>query len=477
MADDLPKIILDLSYEIDERINALTQFYKEKGYDDTIEIVNRLSMLYQLSNIKGFRKYIYEICMKTELPPYIKSILATTLFIQNKSDEFAFTCINEIYPKMGDVSTPYKIDFLKMLMESEKYQEICLKYFLDLIKTENMDCKYRFKTIQNLELENSKLSSFFKEQGFLYFMNDEKVEYLYRNLSAQSLCVNKSVSLDKSNYLNDVFTYLYNTASNELVDYNIRADASDMLLQYGNEEYKNKAKEIIEKLGFGTNKIQTLYNNAQNVHTKDIEESVKKGLEYLQNFKIKEGLTQEKVEQEILKLCNTENIHRITLALNRISLDRALYSSFSCTLSHILLQVWSFIIGHEHEEEMKKRLLEELSDTADTCSSGFVSRLVNTLSNFCDFSITISWSTQIASNLNGRLNALIRDMDDLKKQELILTEMASPSLERKNFLRFFRNNISDIREEMYHEFKSYITDVDFDLYFRSAVLAYETGEV
>lgn len=471
MADDLPKIILDLSYEIDERINALTQFYKEKGYDDTIEIINRLSMLYQLSNIKGFRKYIYEICMKTELPPYIKSILATTLFIQNKSDEFAFICINEIYPKMSDVSTPYKIDFLKMLMESEKYQEICLTYFLDLLNTENMDCKYRFKTIQNLELENNKLCSFFKEQGFLSFMKNEKVEYLYKNLSAQSLCVNKTA------YNEDVFTYLYNTASNDTIDYNIRADASDMLLQYGNEEYKNKAKEIIEKLGTDTNKIKTLYNNAQNVHTKDIEESVKKGLEYLQNFKVKEGLTQEKIEQDILKLCNDENRHRITLALNRISLDRALYSSFSCTLSHILLQVWSFITGHEHEEEMKKRLLEELNDTADTCSSGFVSRLVNTLSNFCDFSITISWSTQIASNLNGRLNALIRDMDDLKKQELILTEMASPSLERKNFLRFFRNNISDIREEMYHEFKSYITDVDFDLYFRSAVLAYETGEV
>ena len=32
-----------------------------------------------------------------------------------------------------------------------------------------------------------------------------------------------------------------------------------------------------------------------------------------------------------------------------------------------------------------------------------------------------------------------------------------------------------IRDELYSEFKLYITDTDFDLYFRSAISSYETG--
>ena len=44
---------------------------------------------------------------------------------------------------------------------------------------------------------------------------------------------------------------------------------------------------------------------------------------------------------------------------------------------------------------------------------------------------------------------------------------------RGNFLKFFRKNISFIREEMYLEFKDDITSPDFDLYFRKAISHYE----
>ena len=46
---------------------------------------------------------------------------------------------------------------------------------------------------------------------------------------------------------------------------------------------------------------------------------------------------------------------------------------------------------------------------------------------------------------------------------------------RINFLLFFRKNMLNIREELYEEFKHHITDVDFDLYIRSAIENYETG--
>lgn len=173
-----------------------------------------------------------------------------------------------------------------------------------------------------------------------------------------------------------------------------------------------------------------------------------------------------------------EKAEKIRVAFNRIVMDRALYSKYNCTLSHILLQIWTYLTGHKNEEEIRKRLVEELTEMAGTCSSGFASRIINTISGFGDFSLKISWQDQIIANLTGRLNARIRDMDNLTIQDKVLEEMTIPSSDyslRKNFLKFFRKSVSSIREEMHKEFKDHITDVEYDLYFRAAVSMYETG--
>jgi hypothetical protein len=127
---------------------------------------------------------------------------------------------------------------------------------------------------------------------------------------------------------------------------------------------------------------------------------------------------------------------------------------------------------------MKIRLFQELEEMAGTCSSGYLSRLVNSITGFGDFSLRISWRDQIIANLGGRLNARARKIDDLDFADLVICEMAIQSHDyqsRKHFLRFFRQNLLSIREEMYQEFKDYIPDTDFDLHFRAAVSQYESG--
>ena len=128
---------------------------------------------------------------------------------------------------------------------------------------------------------------------------------------------------------------------------------------------------------------------------------------------------------------------------------------------------------------MKKRLIEELEEMSGTCSSGFASRLVNVISGFGDFSMRISWRDQITSNLSGRINKRIQNMDNLTLQEKVMNEMTLETTEyekRKHFLKFLRQEVFVLREELYHEFKQYITDTDFDLYFRAAMSMYETGQ-
>ena len=171
-----------------------------------------------------------------------------------------------------------------------------------------------------------------------------------------------------------------------------------------------------------------------------------------------------------------ENIDKINISLNRIYVDRAVYSKYSCSLINILLKVWTYIIGHDSEIQMKIRLLQELTDMSGTCSSGFLSRLVNSITGFGDFSLRISWEDQIVGNLTGRLNARAKNIDDLEFKEKVLDEMAiscGDYKSRTNFMKFFRDELLNIRFEMYYEFQEHISDSDFDLYFRKAISMFE----
>jgi hypothetical protein len=63
--------------------------------------------------------------------------------------------------------------------------------------------------------------------------------------------------------------------------------------------------------------------------------------------------------------------------------------------------------------------------------------------------------------------------------ESVLNEMtvkSSKHSERRCFALFFRTYISKIREELANEFKEFITETDFDLFFRKAIMMYE-GEL
>ena len=183
------------------------------------------------------------------------------------------------------------------------------------------------------------------------------------------------------------------------------------------------ARNIITELGVeDNNKIETIFSNAQNVHTTEVEESVSEILEFLAIFPmymvqkkpiefnqvqsmIKDGLRRERPEDA---LDPTPRENKIILALNRIDMDRVLYSKYNNTLSNVLLKVWSYIMDHSCKEEMYKRLLEELEEMSGTCSTGFVSRMVNVVSGFGEFNVRISWGDQITANFSGRLNASAR---------------------------------------------------------------------
>jgi hypothetical protein len=472
---NLSKQIIDLSLPIKTRIQALDLYYNTER-DNAIETINKIIMMYELSGTKVLRSFLYDICDNSTIPPFLQSLCAKGLCTHDEKDELGYRAVSIVYPKLGkDIGTPYKIDFVKLLMKNQIYKTQADTYFCQIIDDTTLNCDYRYKTILSLSEEYSE----FILSSCKVFVKNNLNAINHRILCCQNLLIRKTNS-------EEVEKILLDFANDINVEYNLRADATDVLLQLGSDTSKSTAQKIITELGLiGCHKqLKTLYNNSQNIHTKEVEDSVKDALEFLQSFGIMtdQGLpiTLEYVEKHIISLSKDRpNRDKILVSMNRILMDRALYSRYNCTLAHILLQVWTYISGHKYETEMKKRLLEELEEMAGTCSSGFAGRLINTISGFGDFTMRISWRDQITANLTARINNRITEMDDLTLQEKVINEMTleTPYYEdRKNFLKFLRRHVFKLREELYSEFRTYITDTDFDLYFRAAMSMYETGE-
>ena len=628
--EDPVKNIMNLSLPLNNRILCFEQYYKNAG-DNSIEIINTLSIMYQMSNSKVIEEFFYNLCMNSDIVSSFLKIETSKSLLYN-NEKLAYEVLNHTCNDFTDVPVPCRVEAIILLMNSEDYRDNCNTYFCKLICDETINCEFRYKTILSLENKGLEL---LKEYFEDLFNNKDIVKYVYSNLSSN--IINKSKPdinnkklwyniLDKLSYDflrniyykkwskecihdyyirnasitflfyknnkvyhrilsgqyllqkcyldNDMFSkveqQLLDFAQDVNIDYNRRADASDIVLQLGSDESKKIARGIINNLScISSGKVKTVFENAQNVHNVDIEESITETLEKLNktktknmkfstvNTKIKNILKDNREQQccdkkhcEYYKqqkedsdeqpyFCsdNCEYYYKrdtkIILSLNRIYMDRCIYSRFSMSLSVILVKIWNYIQGHDYEEELTKRLLEELEEMSNTCSTGFVSRLVNVISGYDDFNVRISWEDQIISNFIGRLNAYTRDITNKKgifynnklkevirlwlnyeenhkiKNDLenrcttdnnvislfisensnkqineciedfagkVLEEMSLSSYEhhnRLNFLLFFNTYLSKIREELYDEFKDYIQDEDFDFYFRKALMTYD----
>ena len=592
-------IILDNTVKNRTRLHVLEKYFELVSEHDTIEIINKITGIYQFSGSKIVENFLYLIAVESNLSSFLKLECAKSLLsfeeleegsdsdddeelaqIKSESDaqirernavrkKLGFQVLNDVCSNMSDMPTPCCIEAVFLLMTTNDYKDQCVEYLCSLLSDVELECDYRYKILLSVEKHPSiENKEFYLYNGLFCFLLFQKNMTMYRILAGQYLL--QKLKLEEED-ITEIQQIILSFASDEELDYDRRADASDLLLQLGTPEMKLKGREIINHLATMKGIVRTVFDNAQNVHTVEIENSVMHILEFLADFPIaknkdieidfsfikskidksleemKELVNSEKdsviellnrkqfsqfceycgtgVDVENLlqdKFCSqlcVDNNHKeknIKLSLNRIYMDRLLYSKFNLTLNHILIKVYSYIVAQSNSEEMYKRLLEELNDMSGTCSSGFASRLVNTISGFGEFNIQISFTDQIISNFAGRLNARIkhitstdsifrtsrlRDMinlyiservddsvDDILSSERkideclaefqsnVISEISVESsnyIDRKNFLLFLRSHMSSIREELYGEFREFVSDTDFDLAIRRAIYNYE----
>jgi hypothetical protein len=403
-------------------------------------------------------------------------------------------------PKTRPSSTMF-IDVLRYLLTESNVVDAVKTYITWLFNKSGLPVQFVYRTIASIQRDEERMASkAYLDCLYTEFFQSSTVDDNHRILSAQYLLQNKLLT-------SEVEQTILAIAQDTKKEYNTRADAADLLMKLGGEQCHVEASKIITELGRDISRAPTFASNRQNVHA--VDESVKAFLLMLAGMKldiVKETGLPDRVRtfDDILETIKTLNKYstdpesqdKVNSSLLRIKLDQLVYPGCQ-SLTTIFIKIFQMIEKHAYKDMLLDRLIEELIDMADTCSTGHCNRLVNVFSGIDGFTLDIGWKNQIESNIAARLtvyarsaiNTEARRKPDPKEtrtiQEIdedyrakILCEMTSSELsERLTFHQFFREHVSRLHDELYREFvgDAYVSEDDFELYFRQGIMFYDTG--
>ena len=230
--DNLSTIIHDFDYDEDFRLKAFN-FYYIKFDEGIIEIINKLSMMYLLSKSKLLESFITKICLNSIIPFNFKLELAKNFEhydVLDKIIQLSFT----------RVAVPCVIEAIFVLMKSKKYIKKSKIYFCKIVNNKELECHYRYKTILSIEIRVKKsLQKLFLKDIMTSFIRCKTNNIRYRILAGQYLLQKCKTN---TKIKDEILRYLKEFMLDSELDYNIRADVADVLLNLGDEQTKSISK-------------------------------------------------------------------------------------------------------------------------------------------------------------------------------------------------------------------------------------------
>lgn len=482
----------------DDKIEVLVSFLKNvpiEGREMLIKWRDSVPFLGGKSK-EDLIKLLVLIAQHQGIDSHERSITAAALYNHVYLD-VCFKCFESIASDRS-VLIDYRVDACRYLFgsELEQHQEYSQECLIEIIEDQSLPSTYRYRVI----------SGFVSKFGVVTYVNQKKIKIPYnedfvyglqstffyclengvreRILSGQHLLQMECVDLSEKIKIGEI---LLEVASTPSFDDNTRADAADVILRLGTKEQTIQAREIIVNLGFSAvgaknknimNKVQTIYNNSQNIHDENISESVAKFIgKMIRGSEVKIRPYHE-IHQEVSDVVRSKNIEKSQKlaaynALNRISIDTATFTDNKVTLAEVFIHVWLRIqlYNGDIKQTLEDRLVEELTEMGDTCSTGHSGRFVNVLSAV-DADLRISFESQIIANVSGRINARVRAITNADLRASVSMGMMPDADEedRENYKKFIETALTSLREELYQEFvgAKYVSDKEFEKYFAKA---------
>jgi len=187
---------------------------------------------------------------------------------------------------------------------------------------------------------------------------------------------------------------------------------------------------------------KTVYEDSQNVHNSQVNQTVIKSAENLyERYKNMLQIEDRNFKEDCIENVRTELVKRykeqkyiINSGIDYIKTNTSIFGSQKLQMMDVFLSVWMFLTPHEHRQELESRLLEELREMHGTCSTGHIARLVNVIQGFTDeenLCIRISSNEQCNAVVKNYLNKELSQCQD----EKVIDGIMEGNDDYKNFIR------------------------------------------
>jgi hypothetical protein len=231
------------------------------GYQANYDPDNRANILYDWASnqplVRGFSNAVSALSSQVTAPgPFQQAIDYEKVENARKLTEQEYTynallgyiSLNNVYKEMyknNNISTILKVEAINLLSNCVDYVDDINEYIKDIISNINLDIEFRYKLILSIEHFNLEKDIKMKliNDNLIIILNHKENNIMYRILAGQYLLQNKT-------NINESSELLYDICVDDTIDFNLRADAADILLSLSTDEYKTKAINIIKYLFF-----------------------------------------------------------------------------------------------------------------------------------------------------------------------------------------------------------------------------------
>lgn len=497
-------IIFNFELPLEQRVKAIAS----SGDHSTIK---RLISLLTISNSSVIKNTLFHICKFSTDIPCIWRLDAAQALIDNEMDNKIGEELELIETKligyealdyvcftmhnMMDIPFGCKLDAYITLNNGLPNLKRVYLYMYSFITDPDTSVEFKYKTIRGMvnrrnphDVEENEISIEMIEYCIKVFLSFSSSDLKYHILMCQ-LCLTHNTKLSCFTIAEEELIKVSQNIENPI---NVRADAADMLLSNGCQYSKEVAKGVLDSLSFDIRSSKTVYKNKENVHSETInktaietvciiveevdricsDDSSLTILELGENDLV--GLVKIHFQYGSNDVSNEEDAIR---AYNRIVyLDNALYTNHRLTLRRIMNYIWTFINMSpsisEKKGEVEKRLVEEMREMYNTCSSGYLVRFANVFTGFLENGgVFIGWDEQILSIFYAKINLAISTS---LNRDIILENLIEADEEDKaEFQTLLRTSLPDIIESIREEFKEHIPESDIDIYIRRALSVFE----
>lgn len=240
-----------------------------------------------------------------------------------------------------------------------------------------------------------------------------------------------------------------------------RSDAADAVLNHAITPLIERALEVIKAFEEGA---ATVYDNPENAHAETVRKYTEAVFAFLRNEVPASQLVPfETIVEELDDEAPSD-------VLDRIYVDETRFTRYRCTIAEMLQYAYTYFARVTKNPEHRKRLVEELNDMADTCATGFATRLANV---FSGFGIVDAHMMDCADEIEAVVHAYI--VNALKKSDAfedVSVEIVDAEEGNEAIKTFMRAEIPAMHAAIWNDYARMMPQSEFDVYFKNALIKF-----